>query len=141
MEKSNMRIRPVFIWFLVGSFLLSLGAIAFLPEPGARKKARITYTRVWEKKIAIFLQQRVVETGELTNLDNRSIAQGVLGTNNFHSDLLNSQGKFLDYWKTPIQIEILARTNFIIRSAGPNRKPGDADDIIFNSLTNDFVKP
>ena len=32
-------------------------------------------------------------------------------------------------------------TNFIIRSAGPNKIFGDDDDIIFNSLPNDFVKP
>ena len=41
----------------------------------------------------------------------------------------------------PYQIQIVAQTNFVIRSAGPNKKFGDADDIVFNSVSNDFVKP
>jgi hypothetical protein len=48
---------------------------------------------------------------------------------------------FLDNWGMPLRMKMVAATNFIIRSAGPNQKYGDADDIIFNSVSNDFVKP
>jgi hypothetical protein len=41
----------------------------------------------------------------------------------------------------PFQIEITPPTNFVVRSAGPDKKFGDADDIIFNSVSNGFVKP
>ena len=140
MEDSNTRIRPVFIWLLLGSVLLSLAVNVFLPEPRAARKARITITRVWERQIATFLQQQVVESGALTNLDHRLIAQAVFGTNSYLSQL-NSRGELFDFWKTPFQIEISARTNFIIRSAGPNRKTGDGDDIVFNSQSNYFVNP
>jgi hypothetical protein len=44
-------------------------------------------------------------------------------------------------WQTPYRFELLGPTNFIIHSAGLNQKFGDADDIIFNSASNDFVKP
>ena len=141
MGKSNIPIRPIFIWCLFGGILLSFALNIFLPESRVARKARVKITRVWEGEIATLLKQRVVESGELTKLENRSIAQAVLGTNSFHPSRLNSKGELLDYWKTPFQIEIAAQTNFIIRSAGPNRTAGDGDDIVFNSLANGFVDP
>jgi len=140
MQESTTRIRPVFIWLLLGSILLSVAASFLLPEARAAKQARITITRAWEREIAAFLQQCVIESGGLTNLDNRSIAQGVFGTNSLQPDRLNSEGELLDYWKTPFQIEIAAQTNFIIRSAGPNRKFDDKDDIVFSSVSNNPAK-
>jgi hypothetical protein len=47
----------------------------------------------------------------------------------------------LDNWGMPLRMEMVGETNFIIRSAGPNKNYSDADDIIFNSASNDFVKP
>jgi hypothetical protein len=48
---------------------------------------------------------------------------------------------FLDNWGMPLRMEMVGETNFIIRSAGPNKKYSDADDIIFNSASNNYVKP
>ena len=144
-EDSSNRSRPrlplVIITVVVGGFLLTLALDLFQPESRASRKTRITITRVWEGEIANFLKQRLVQSGELTNLDNRSIAQSVFGTNSLHPSRLNTKGELLDIWKTPFQIEIVAPTNFIIRSAGPNRRCGDDDDIVFKSLTNGFVDP
>jgi len=116
---------------------------AFFPSP--EKKARIVAMHLEVKKVAEALEQQTVETGNLTNINNRLILQAIFGTNDlfrdYYSERTNSQGEVLDYWRTPYQIEILAQTNFIVRSAGPNKKFGDADDIIFNSVSNDFVKP
>jgi hypothetical protein len=53
----------------------------------------------------------------------------------------NENGELLDVWQTPYQIEIISQTNFIVHSAGRDQKFGDADDIIFNSASNNFVKP
>ena len=56
----------------------------------------------------------------------------------------NAAGLLTDPWETPYQIEIKSGTNshhLHIRSAGPNRTFGDNDDITFNSVSNDFVKP
>jgi len=99
------------------------------------------YTRNQVKQIAAALKQRVIEFGELTNVDNRFIFHAVFGTNGYYADRTNALGGISDIWNTPYRFEILVRTNFIIRSAGPNKIFGDADDIIFDSLSNDFVKP
>ena len=54
---------------------------------------------------------------------------------------LNPDGDFVDPWQTPYQIKMLEGTNLVISSAGPNKEFGDKDDIIFNSVSNNFVKP
>jgi len=46
-----------------------------------------------------------------------------------------------DCWGMALRMEMVGETNFIIRSAGPNRKFGDKDDIVFSSAANNFVKP
>ncbi|HEY5233471.1 MAG TPA: type II secretion system protein [Verrucomicrobiae bacterium] len=47
----------------------------------------------------------------------------------------------VDPWGTPFAINFLSTNSFVISSAGKNKIFGDADDIIFNSVSNDFVKP
>jgi len=96
-----------------------------------------------ERLMAATLGQRTAEIGGLTNMDNGFVFQtmfDVLHLNN-HPDRTNSQGEILDIWKMPFRVEIIPPTNFIIRSAGPDKKFGDEDDIIFNSASNAFVKP
>ena len=140
-----MRRRPGFLWFLLGCLLFSLILPSLLPEPSARKKARIVITRFEAKQISSGLKQRAADVGGLTNIDNSLIFQAIFGTNGLHRDYYsertNSQGEVLDWWKTPYQVQIFDRTNFVVRSAGPNRKFGDMDDIVFNSVSNGFVKP
>jgi type II secretory pathway pseudopilin PulG len=136
-----MKVRRGLIWILLGIILaFSIRFLIYWPDD-IDKKARITETRVWAQNIASFLKQYAVENGSLTNFNNHSIVQSEFGTNNFRPPWTNSQGEIVDYWKTPFQIENVAQTNFIIRSAGPNKIFGDADDVIFNSASNGFVKP
>jgi hypothetical protein len=124
--------------------------VLILPTIGTRNihhaKAKIIFTHFETKEIATVLKQHAIEIGGLTNIDNNFVFQAVFGTDetinlNYHSEQTNSQGQVLDCWKTPYQIEILMRTNFVVTSAGPDKIFGDADDIIFNSASNDFVKP
>ena len=49
--------------------------------------------------------------------------------------------EMVDPWETPYEIKFLQQTNFVISSAGKDKIFGDADDIIFNSVSNDFVGP
>gem|GEM_PF-1451224 len=49
--------------------------------------------------------------------------------------------EMVDAWGAPYQIKFLAQTNFIIQSAGCDHQFGSKDDITFNRLSNDFVKP
>ena len=53
----------------------------------------------------------------------------------------NTVGEILDFWNVPYRIVPAGPTNFIVHSAGKNRTFGDADDIIFNSRSKNFVKP
>jgi hypothetical protein len=47
----------------------------------------------------------------------------------------------VDPWGTPFAINFLSTNSFLSSSAGKDKIFGDADDIIFNSASNDFVKP
>jgi hypothetical protein len=47
----------------------------------------------------------------------------------------------VDPWGTPFAINFLSTNSFVISSAGKDKIFGDADDIIFNSVSNDFAKP
>jgi len=80
-----------------------------------------------------------ISTNELYFSCGFAFATGL--TTNLFFNPINSQGELLDVWHTPYQIKIVAQTNFIVRSAGPDQKFGDKDDIIFNSASNGFVKP
>ena len=42
---------------------------------------------------------------------------------------INKQGEYLDPWKTPYDIMILSDAFVRIRSAGPNKRFGDEDDL------------
>ena len=135
------------VLLLVGFFfVLPLLIGSFLPNHTRRTKAFVIFTRFETKEITTELKQYSITTGGLTNIDNNFVFQAVFGTNgtdnlNYHSEQTNSQGQVLDCWKTPYQIKILTRTNFVVTSAGPDGIFGDADDIIFNGISNDFVKP
>jgi hypothetical protein len=47
----------------------------------------------------------------------------------------------VDPWGTPYAISFSSTNSFVISSAGKDKIFGDSDDIIFNSVSNDFVKP
>ena len=93
------------------------------------------------------LKQFGIKYGRLPVGDNASIIRNLSGTNSDESIFMallpetNSAGEIFDAWKAPFKIEIVAKTNFIIRSSGKDKIFGDADDIIFNSVSNSFVKP
>lgn len=53
----------------------------------------------------------------------------------------NASGEFIDPWKTPYRIVFDGTNRVTISSAGIDRVFGDADDIIFSSVSNTFVKP
>ena len=130
--------------FLIGTVFLAVMvniAIGFPPESRSSMKAKVIITRVWMQGVVSFLSRHVNMQGDLTGMDSKSISRGVIGTNNFQPSRLNVHGELLDYWKSPIQIQISAGTNFVVRSPGPNRKSGDDDDIVFDSQANGFIEP
>jgi hypothetical protein len=54
---------------------------------------------------------------------------------------VNQAGELLDPWGTPYAISFSSTNSFVISSAGKDKIFGDKDAIIFNSVSNDFVKP
>ena len=53
----------------------------------------------------------------------------------------NSQEECLDPWGTPLAINFSSTNSFVISSAGQDKIWSTKDDIIFNSVSNDFVRP
>jgi hypothetical protein len=84
----------------------------------------------------------VYPTGESSN-----IVSVLAGDNSKKTVFLNFRrtmehpNEMVDPWETPYQIQFFQQTNFVIRSAGKDKIFGDTDDFIFNSVSNDFVKP
>lgn len=146
MDKSEMRVRPSFLLILLAIFALLGWLISTgVPTEKEKTKAKVLETFVEERSMAELLAEKVLENGGLTNVPNEFILNPFLTTNKYSgisfTSRTNASGKLIDIWQMPFQITFVEQTNFIVRSAGPNRQFGDADDIIFNSVSNDFVKP
>jgi len=102
----------------------------------------ISSTRSGERLMASLLEEQAAKSGGLTNLNRQFVFDSIftLNQNNIWFDT-NTSCELVDPWQTPYRIELVGRTNFIFRSAGKNLKFGDKDDIVFSSVSNDFVEP
>ncbi|HXI70722.1 MAG TPA: type II secretion system protein GspG [Verrucomicrobiae bacterium] len=60
---------------------------------------------------------------------------------NIKASQLNLDKGYLDPWGSPFTINFSSTNSFVISSAGKDKLFDTKDDIIFNSLSNDFVKP
>jgi hypothetical protein len=146
MDKSQMRVRPGFLLILLAIFAL-LGWLVGtgVPTEKEKTKAKVLETYVEERSMAELLEEKALASGGLTNVPNEFILNPFLITNKYtgisFTSRTNASGEVVDIWQTPFQITFVKQTNFIVRSAGPNSKFGDANDIVFNSVSRDFVKP
>jgi len=130
----------------VSAFLGFLFTIADgVPTEKEKTKAKVLETRLEERLMAELLVEKTLEAGALTNVPNEFLLNPFLTTNKYtgisFASRTNSSGALIDIWQMPFQISLVEQTNFIVRSAGPDRQLGTADDIVFNSASNDFVKP
>jgi len=131
--------------------LLVVGALFPLSGNHFRNSAKRVATRDDIKMMAWMLDEYIKSNDHLPVGGNAALISRLSAThtNDFHpfvpgprSGLLtNSSGELVDYWQVPLQIQIIGTTNFVFRSAGVNKIFGEADDIIFNSASNGFVKP
>jgi|WetSurMetagenome_2_1015567.scaffolds.fasta_scaffold740838_2 hypothetical protein len=124
----------IVVWFCVLPRLVGGGA-----APGKECKMEMA-------QISAALKKFEVECGKLPTGDNATIFRTLYGSNSLNLCFLNpgrtiSGSVMVDPWKSPYQIQFIDQTNFLIQSAGKNAKFGDEDDIVFNSVSNDFVKP
>ncbi|MGA2241875.1 MAG: hypothetical protein ABSH11_07530 [Verrucomicrobiota bacterium] len=145
MDKSQMRVRPGFLLGLVMVFaflgwLISRG----VATEKDKAKAKFYLTLSEERLMASLLGERAMKIGGLTNVNNEFVLNSFITTNKHQFSFAtrtNASGEAVDIWQKPFQIKLVGQTNFIIRSAGPDQKFEDSDDIIFNSVSNGFVKP
>jgi hypothetical protein len=128
-------------WVAILLLLVILGSI-FSPFPHriSKAKAEIVKTRSDEQLLVALIKNQAIEINLLTNLNNEFVLSSISAQDQFWIKTNNS-GAVIDIWGTPYRMSLAPKTNFIIHSAGPNCKFSDKDDIIFNSVSNDFVKP
>ena len=140
-----MRVRPGFLLGLLAFFaILGLLISGGVPTEKQRNKAKILATRFEERLMVKLFEEQAVKIGGLTNLANKFILNSCRTTNEHQfsfASRTNNSGRVIDIWQTPFQIDLIGQTNFSITSAGPNLKFGDKDDIVFNSVSNNFVQP
>ena len=134
--------------FYALAFLIILLLIGLLlPVSGPRSAGKKVMCRLEVENLNTAINQFKITFGKYPTGENSNIV-GVLSGNNSQKivflnfrQTLEHPNEMVDPWNTPYKIEFFQQTNFVIRSAGKDKIFGDADDIIFNSVTNNFVKP
>ena len=116
-----------------------------VPTEKEKTKAKVLETLVEERSMGELLEEKASKVGGLTNIQNEFILNPFLTANIYEgisfTTRTNGLGELIDIWQMPFQIKFVGQTNIIIRSAGPDQKFGDSDDIIFNSVSNNLVMP
>jgi hypothetical protein len=137
------------IVFYSFAFLIALILIGMIiPVSGPKRAGEKIQCELELTDINTALHNYQIQYGSYPTGNRAEIIKSLTGNNprkiqflflNFNN--LNSATEYLDPWRTPYTISFTSTNSSIISSAGPNKKFGDADDIIFNSTSNDFVKP
>ena len=119
-----------------------------LPLPSRRPHSKFTAAHLEMSNLCAAIAQYHAEFGKYPSGTKAEILKCLLGHNSKKLTLftvnlkaVNSGGEFMDPWETPYEIQIYDQTNCTIRSAGPNHTFGDKDDILYDGLKSDFVKP
>jgi len=147
-DNSEWKISWGFIRLLLIGFLLSIFLWYFvLPRLAGGGPAKIPRALMDEEQLDLGIENYKQVFGSYPTGENSNIVNLLTGNNPQKTVFLNFRrstehpNEMVDPWETPYKIEFSQRTNFIIRSAGKNKFFGDTDDIVFNSISNDFVKP
>ncbi len=149
----QVSVAKVFLGFL--SLLLFLLIVSSLfPLSGNRfgTSAKIAETRLEEQDVTAALKVYSIAytnflIGDAVSVEHILSGEDLFGKNPQKVVFLNYRrsvqhpNEMVDPWETPYKIEFFRQTNYVICSAGINKIFGDSDDIIFNSHSNDFVKP
>ena len=145
MDSSQKRFSPGFL-FGVFAVLVFLGWFVSTGVPTEKEKtrAKVLSTRTHERQISFMLENETAKMVGATNLSLQIIMKRIVAAEDISRWIsTNSAGELelVDVWQTPYRIELAGHTNFIVRSAGPNQKFGDLDDVVFNSSSKEFVTP
>jgi hypothetical protein len=127
--------------------LLWICLYLFSPFLAGGGPAKIPSARLDESQLGSSMNNYRQTFGSYPTGENSNIVSKLAGNNSQKTIFLNYRrsvehpNEMVDPWGTPYQIEFSRQTNFIVRSAGQDKIFGTKDDIIFNSASNDFVKP
>ncbi len=133
-----MNPKPKSQWKNVIKFFIILFAIfylmtIFMDILHPRTKAPQSYCRAQIKKIEVILFTYREEYGAFPNIESKEFMSFLSGKNKRRSKYFNSPDEWekilIDPWKIPLNIKI-TDDSVLIRSAGPNKKFYDDDDII-----------
>jgi hypothetical protein len=124
-------------WLALLLLLVIVGSI-LNPSPDRKVSAKSYKIRSDEKFLVFMLKNQFVDIGLLAS--NEFVLCSIPPEYDLRF-LTNQAGALIDVWQTPYKIEFLEQTNFGVHSAGKDKIFGTKDDIIFNSFSNDFVKP
>lgn len=119
----------------------------FSPILVGGRPAKIPRARSDEKQLVLSSDFYKQEFGSYPAGENSNIIRALGGDNPKEIVFLNVRrtvkhpNEMVDPWETPCQIEFYQQTNCAVHSPGKDKIFGNADDIIFNSVSNDFVKP
>jgi hypothetical protein len=140
-------LRTVFKVVAVVFFILVLTAlllpIHFRPKPPLIMKCRVELSGLEEA-----IKGYQATYGNFPSGNRVEVIKALMGNNPrkiqficVNAGNLSPNGEYLDPWKTPYAFVFSATNGFILSSAGKDKIWGDQDDLIFNRVSNRFVKP
>jgi type II secretory pathway pseudopilin PulG len=136
------------IFWLVALAIITLLVAMLLPAETGLPRNKNVRCKVVLRRLQAEINNYQNEFGSYPTGDCAQVLKKLFGDNPKKIEFLrppntftNQIGEFLDPWGTPYAINFLSTNSFVISSAGKDKIFGDKDDIIFNSVSNDFVKP
>jgi Type II secretion system (T2SS), protein G len=110
--------------------------------------AKVPLARSDERQLSLSIESYKQMFGNYPTGENASIVKILAGDNsqklrmfNLNVNSTNKNGELVDPWKTAYKFVFDGTNSYTILSAGIDQKFGSADDIVFNSVSNNFVKP
>lgn len=131
----------------VATFFILLLLAMIVPVNIGGGPAKIPRAKMEEVQLSQGLNNYEITFGAYPSRENSNIVKVLAGDNPQKTVFLNFRrtseypNEMVDPWGTPYAINFSSTNSFVISSAGKDKVFGDADDIIFNSVSNNFVKP
>jgi Tfp pilus assembly protein PilE len=124
-------------WLIVVAIVAVLTAVLQPIHHGEPIGSRIKLTRIDMTNLAGALNQHRLTKGAYPPGDFAAMIELLIGSHVYQTNSLeknfrsfNEERQPVDLWLTPYRIETNSTNGLSIRSAGPNRRFGDADDLV-----------
>jgi hypothetical protein len=131
-----------------GCGLVLVGIYIFSALKGGSMGGKVGTTRNEEEQLGAAIAQYAVVFKNYPTNDNAGLTKNLTGDNpqqlrliNLSASSTNAAGQMVDVWGTPYQFAFQSTNSFSITSAGENLTFGDADDVVFNSISNKLSAP